>query len=154
CLFLIDVTEDRRFRYVAFNPAEEQAVGLSNAEISGKYVEEVFNPDLAAKLTANYRRCLDGDCPIKYDDELNLPAGRRYFHSNLIPPRDASGTINRIIGACIDITDFRRTQEEALAKQNLESLGVLAGGIAHDFNNVLGGINAQAELIEAELPPG
>jgi CheY-like chemotaxis protein len=31
---------------------------------------------------------------------------------------------------------------------------VLAGGIAHDFNNVLGGINAQAELIASDLADG
>jgi PAS domain S-box-containing protein len=154
CLFLVDVTPEGRFRYVAFNPAEEEAVGLSNSEISGKFVEEIFKPELAAKLSANYCRCLAEGRAIKYDDELNLPGGRRYFHSNLIPLRNAAGHINRIIGACIDITDLRRTQEEALAKQNLESLGVLAGGIAHDFNNVLGGINAQAELIGYDLPAG
>jgi PAS domain S-box-containing protein len=152
CLFLIDATHDGRFRYVAFNPAEEQVVGLSNSQIAGRFVEDVFEPALAAKLTANYRDCVAAGRAIQYDDELHLPAGRRYFHSNLIPLRNAHGEINRIIGACIDITDFRRTQEEALARQNLESLGVLAGGIAHDFNNVLGGINAQAELIEFELP--
>jgi two-component system cell cycle sensor histidine kinase/response regulator CckA len=154
CLFLVDVTPEGRFRYVAFNPAEERAVGLTNAEISGKFVEEIFDPELAAKLSANYRRCLAEERAIKYDDELNLPSGRRYFHSNLIPLRNAAGEVIRIIGACIDITDYRRTQEEALAKQNLESLGVLAGGIAHDFNNVLGGINAQAELIGSDLPAG
>jgi two-component system cell cycle sensor histidine kinase/response regulator CckA len=154
CLFLVDVTPDGRFKYVAFNPAEEEAVGLSNAEISGRFVEDIFHKELADKLTANYRCCLAAGRAIKYDDDLDLPGGRRYFHSNLIPLRNAAGVINRIIGACIDITDFRRTQEEALAKQNLESLGVLAGGIAHDFNNVLGGINAQAELIETDLPVG
>ena len=47
-------------------------------------------------------------------------------------------------------TDFKRTQEQALARQKLESLGVLAGGIAHDFNNLLGSILAQAELAEKE----
>ena len=58
----------------------------------------------------------------------------------------------RVFGTCQDITDSRRAQEEALARQKLESLGVLAGGIAHDFNNLLGGILAEAELVEADLP--
>ena len=53
-----------------------------------------------------------------------------------------------------DITEVKRTQEEALARQKLESLGVLAGGIAHDFNNLLGGILAEAELAETDLAAG
>ena len=108
CIFLIDVTSDGRFKYAGFNPAEEKAIGLTSAEVSGKLVEEVFDGELAAKLTANYRRCLDVSAPITYDDELNLPGGRRYFHSNLIPIRDASGEIQHIVGACIDVTDVKR----------------------------------------------
>ncbi len=154
CLFVIDVTPDGRFKYVGFNPAEEEAVGLSTADVSGKFVEEVFGDELAEKLTADYRRCVESGRTIQFDSELNFPGGRRYFHSNLIPWRSAAGVITRITGACIDTTDFRRTQEEALAKQNLESLGVLAGGIAHDFNNVLGCILARAELVEMELTEG
>ncbi len=151
CLFLVDVTADGRFKFAGFNPAEEKAVGLSTAEVSGRFVEDVFSEDLARKLTGNYRRCLEAGQVITYDDELNFPSGRRYFHSNLIPLKNAAGAIHRIIGACIDVTDLKRTQEEALAKQNLESLGVLASGIAHDFNNLLGGISALAELIEEDL---
>jgi two-component system cell cycle sensor histidine kinase/response regulator CckA len=154
CMFLVDVTSDGRFKFAGFNPAEEQAVGLTNAQVSGKFIEEVFPEDLSKKLTANYRRCLEAGAPINYDDELNLPAGQRYFHSNLIPTRNGSGRIHRIVGACIDTTDFKRTQDQALARQKLESLGVLASGIAHDFNNLLGGIVAQAELAETELAVG
>jgi signal transduction histidine kinase len=53
-----------------------------------------------------------------------------------------------------DITEVKRAQEEALARQKLESIGVLAGGIAHDFNNLLGGILSQTESIEQDLPTG
>jgi two-component system cell cycle sensor histidine kinase/response regulator CckA len=53
-----------------------------------------------------------------------------------------------------DITEIKRTQEEALFRQKLESVGTLAGGIAHDFNNLLGAIRAQAELAMTELDAG
>ncbi len=65
---------------------------------------------------------------------------------------DEEGRPVRMFGAVQDITDVRRAQEESVARQKLESLGVLAGGIAHDFNNLLGGILAEAEFVEADLP--
>jgi PAS domain S-box-containing protein len=53
-----------------------------------------------------------------------------------------------------DITEIKRTQEEALFRQKLESVGTLAGGIAHDFNNLLGAVQAQAELALVEVDVG
>lgn len=50
--------------------------------------------------------------------------------------------------------ELKRTQEENLNRQKLESVGVLASGIAHDFNNLLGGILAEAQLVEDEIPSG
>ena len=124
-------------------------LGLSNEEVSGRFIDEILSKELADHVTANYRRCLEAGLAIHFDDRLDLPGGKPW-HTNLIPLRNGEGVINRIIGTCVDITDLKRTQEEALAKQNLESLGVLAGGIAHDFN-LLGGIYAQAELVEPDL---
>ena len=63
---------------------------------------------------------------------------------------DEEGFPTRLFGACQDITDSRRAQQEDFARKKLESVGLLAGGIAHDFNNLLGGMLAQAELALAE----
>jgi PAS domain S-box-containing protein len=57
-------------------------------------------------------------------------------------------------GACHDLTELRRSQQEDFARQKLESVGALASGIAHDFNNLLGGVLAQAELGLGELAAG
>jgi signal transduction histidine kinase len=65
---------------------------------------------------------------------------------------DEDGAPVHMSGTCQDITDSRREQAEAFARQKLESMGTLAGGIAHDFNNLLGSIVATSELVLSELP--
>ncbi len=146
CIFVLDVTPDGRFKFAALNPAEEKAVGFSSAEVSGKFIEDVLSEEVTKNVTAHYRHCLEVGSLITYEDELNLEVGRRYFHTNLIPLRNAAGRIHRIAGCCTDLTEVKHSQEQTLASQKLESIGVLANGIAHDFNNLLGGILACSEL--------
>src|SRR5215471_417688 len=67
---------------------------------------------------------------------------------------DEEDAPRHIFGACQDVTDDRQAQEEAFARQKLETVGTLANGIAHDFNNLLGGVLAQAELALSKLASG
>ena len=67
---------------------------------------------------------------------------------------DEEGLPVQMFGACQDITDSRRAQEEAMAAQKLETVGTLANGIAHDFNNLLGAVLAQAELALDDVATG
>jgi PAS domain S-box-containing protein len=67
---------------------------------------------------------------------------------------DEDGDLVHMFGACQDVTDFKRAQQEAMAAQKLETVGTLANGIAHDFNNLLGAVVAQAELALDDLNAG
>jgi len=153
CIFVLDVAAEGRFKIVHFNPAEERAVGLSNAQVTGRFIDEVFGEEITKKVTANYRLCLEAGTPIEFDDELNLPGGVRHFHSNLIPMRNADGRIHRIVGACLDTT--KQKLAEAQVRQNLDeiahlnrvaAMGELTGSLAHELNQPLAAIlsNAQA----------
>jgi PAS domain S-box-containing protein len=75
----------------------------------------------------------------------------RFVNSGGVARFDADGSFAGYIGSCLDMTELKRNQEEAVARQKLESLGVLASGIAHDFNNSLGGILASAEMLMLDL---
>ena len=46
----------------------------------------------------------------------------------------------------------RRLEQQMVAAQKLESLGVLTGGVAHDFNNLLSTIMGNSELALEYLP--
>jgi PAS domain S-box-containing protein len=67
---------------------------------------------------------------------------------------DTCGTAVRMVGSCQDVTDLRRAQSQASARETLETVGTLAAGIAHDFNNLLGTVVSQAELALADIGEG
>jgi hypothetical protein len=69
----------------------------------------------------------------------------RWVVCNGAPRFAPAGGFGGYVASCIDVSDIKREQEEVLAVQWLESLGVLASGVAHDFNNMIGGIVANAE---------
>jgi nitrogen-specific signal transduction histidine kinase/ActR/RegA family two-component response regulator len=71
-----------------------------------------------------------------------------------LPRFSVDGLFEGYIVSASDITDLKSAQEASVARQKLESLGVLAGGIAHDFNNLLGAIHATAELAEELMTDG
>jgi nitrogen-specific signal transduction histidine kinase/ActR/RegA family two-component response regulator len=70
------------------------------------------------------------------------------------PRFESNGDFAGYVGSCLDLTDFKRQQEQMHAMQRLESLGVIASGIAHDFNNLLSCILVDASTTVSELEPG
>lgn len=65
-------------------------------------------------------------------------------------PRFSRSVFAGYVGSATDITDMKRAQDEAIARQKLESMGLMAGGIAHDFNTLLGTILGSADLMASE----
>lgn len=94
-----------------------------------------------------------GLCNIEY--RLRRADGEyRYVLCTGVPRFEPAGVFAGFIASGVDLTDIKSAQQESSARQNLESLGVLAGGIAHDFNNLLGGTLAMSELAQVKLAEG
>ena len=113
------------------------------------------HPEDLDRCLQTYSSCFDARQKFQMEYRLRRSDGEyRWLLDDGIPLFEPGGVFAGYIGSCTDITELRRTQQETLARQKLESVGVLAGGIAHDFNNLLGGILVEAELAQTELAGG
>jgi PAS domain S-box-containing protein len=129
--------------------------GSTLEQVVGDGWIEKMHPDDRDRCYTDYASAFDAHRIFQTECRLRRVDGEyRWMLTNGSPRFESSGAFVGFIGTCTDITDLKRSQEESLARQKLESLGVLAGGVAHDFNNLLGSVIANSELVLSELPDG
>ena len=123
-------------------------------ELGNGWVKGV-HPDDVDRCIATYSASFDARHRFRMEYRVRRADGEyRWVLDDGIPRSEPGGVFVGYIGSCIDITEVKRSQEEALASQKLESVGQLARGIAHDFNNLLGGVLAHSDLALVELASG
>src|SRR5215831_20018888 len=146
----------RDFRFLKVNNALCQMVGYSEEELVQKTFADITHPDDLAADVELAERLFSREIPVYRIQKRYVKKNGETIWINLTASviRDHDG--EPLYGMCMveDITEVKRVQEQAFARQKLESVGTLAGGIAHDFNNLLGGVLAQAELGLEELGAG
>jgi PAS domain S-box-containing protein len=144
------------YRFLRVNSALCQMLGYSEAELVRKTFAEITHPaDVRADVELA-ERLFKREIPFyrmqkRYTKKTGDIIWINLTASIIFGP---DGEPLHGLAMVEDITEIKRTQEEALLRQKLESVGTLAGGIAHDFNNLLGAVQAQAELALAELDGG
>jgi two-component system, cell cycle sensor histidine kinase and response regulator CckA len=134
-----------------FNKVWLEFTGRTMKQELGEGWVKGVHPDDVDRCVATYSACFDARRSFQMEYRVRRKDGEyRWVLDDGVPRFMAGDIFSGYIGSCFDITEIKRSQEEALAAQKLESVGELARGIAHDFNNLLGGILANAELAVAD----
>lgn len=137
-----------------FNPACERLFGYRAEEAVGHNVKMLMPPpytDEHDQYLANYVRTREARI-IGIGREV---VGRRKDGSTF--PMDLSVGEARqsgestFVGIIHDLTERKRTEEQLVQAQKMETVGQLSGGLAHDFNNLLTVIIGNAELLREKL---
>lgn len=119
----IEEPQKIRFIYETINPIQEQAFGISAAEISGKTLEEVVSPAIAAWVEHQYLACLQRGEVMTYEEKLVIKEKDVYYMTTLVPIRDeVTGKIIKIQGTARDITEGKLAEQEKLRQDRYQKL--------------------------------
>jgi PAS domain S-box-containing protein len=144
------------YRFLKVNSALCQMVGYEEAELVRKSFVDITHPEDVQAEANLAERLFKREIHFYRLQKRYVKKTGEIIWINLTKSILLAPDGNPLYGLAMmeDITEMKHTQEEALLRQKLESVGTLAGGIAHDFNNLLGAIQAQAELASSELSAG
>lgn len=129
--------------------------GRALEELTGDRWKEVVHPQDLEQRYAQYSASTAAGRDRTAEFRIRRADGAyRWMLDTAISRHLVDGSFAGSIGITMDITDFKQQQENLLAAQKLESLGVLVSGLAHNFNNLMGSIIAEADIVLSELPTG
>jgi len=115
-----------------------------------------IHPDDQAQLVDSADRHRTSAEPIQEEYRILHKDGTwRYWIDRGTPELDGDGRPSKWVGACIDITDRRRAEEQRQQYETqlrqadkLRAIGQLAAGMAHDVNSLLMVILGNVELLQ------
>lgn len=101
------------------------------------------------------RRSMEPECDrsprassaVFQEVEIRTPEGATRYALHCSGPVVLGGQ-EALQGVLLDITEWRKAEQQFLQQQKMESIGTLVGTLAHEFNNILTAILPHAELIK------
>ncbi len=102
--------KDTQGRYVFYNRAACEGIGRAREDVLGRTDEELFGPEVAARITANDAQALALPAPRVYEETIPGPQGERVKLSTKGALHDAEGRLLGVFGVARDVTESRRAE--------------------------------------------
>jgi PAS domain S-box-containing protein len=109
-VFVVDVLPDGSFLSATHNTRLQRSTGMDIKAAQAKPLAAFMDPAQTALIEQHYRRCVATRQTVEYEIELDLPVGRRWWHTVLAPIEGGQGRIVRLLGTTTDTTERRRRE--------------------------------------------
>jgi PAS domain S-box-containing protein len=143
------VTVDAAGRVTSANTAVAAAAGLPASGLVGRRCTTLVDPRDGARLEGLVAAALDGR-RVRGEVRYRDGRGRPRVASVTAAPVAAVDGARAALGILRDVTEERRTAEQAVQREKLAAMGQLVSGVAHELNNPLAGVLAISELLLGE----
>lgn len=110
---MLFIKETEELRFVRWNQAAEDLVGLSEADVLGKTDYDFFDQEQADFFTARDLEVIAQNQLLDIPEEpiRTLHKGLRYLHTRKVPICDEAGQPKYLLGMAEDITERKQTEE-------------------------------------------
>ncbi len=114
--------KDTEGRYLLINSAGARALGRHVEDVLGRTDRELFPVNSAHLVQDHDRLAMESGQALTHEDIVEVAGGRRVYLSNRAPYRDADGHIIGLVGISRDITERKRSEEEARSQSLTDEL--------------------------------
>ncbi len=158
--------KDRKNRFIYVNAAFAKANGLSKGKIEGKTLWDLYPKEEADHYWKDDKEVIkSGEPKLDIIETMRTKKGLLWVQTNKIPYRNEKGDIIGIIGFTIDITKYKKTEEELkkaysklsearvelIQAEKANAIVQLAGGVAHEVKNPLAIIMQATEYLKENV---
>jgi len=153
---MIFVKDAKELRFVRFNKAGEDLLGVPRKEMIGKNDYDFFPKEQADFFTGKDREVLNNGKPLDIAEETIETKGNgpRVLHTRKIPIRDKEGEPQYLLGISEDITKLKRQRELEMYTRALEvsnkELQDFVFIASHDLQEPLRKIQSFGEFLREE----
>ncbi len=153
---MIFVKDAKELRFVKFNKAGEELLGLRKSDLLGKNDYDFFPKDQADSFTEKDRKVLEGRRLLDIPEEPidTKEKGKRLLHTKKIPIFNAQGGLEYLLGISEDITEQKRQEGLRVYAQALEvsnrELQEFVFVVSHDLQEPLRKVQSFGEFLKDE----
>lgn len=117
-IFFIDVDSNHTFRIFKANKKYLELMGLSQEEIRGKSIYELFDHDIADHFYNNYLKCCETKDVFSLEETLTFYSESQTFSTQLTPIIE-NGQVIQIVGFAQDITEQKSMKNRRIYRNKI-----------------------------------